>query len=379
MTTTNTSKFVTERIVSIDVLRGVTVAFMILVNNNGQDALAYRALNHAPWSGFTPTDLVFPTFLFIMGVSLVLSMAGRMERGVTRASLFPQALRRFALLLFWGLVVNGFPFLHLSTLRMYGVLQRFAVCYILGVLLLFTTRKVAVMAGLAAALLLGYWVLLRWVPVPGHGMPVRDFPLLEHDINLTAWIDRHVFPGRLYEGTRDPEGLLSDIPAFATVILGMIAGFWLRSTRSPQAKVIGILAASLVCLVAGSMWNISFPINKKLWTSSYVLFAGGWSLLGLAISYWLFDLRKIPARKVTPALVFGMNAITAYVFSELLSGAISVIRVSPTQSLERWTYLTIFKPIVSPAFGSILYSMCFVFVCWIPMYVLYRRKVFLKL
>jgi predicted acyltransferase len=138
---TNPASDGSQRILSIDVLRGITVGFMILVNNNGRDELAYRALNHSPWNGFTPTDLVFPTFLFIMGISLVLSLSGRLDRGATRVSLFSHALRRLALLIFWGLVVNGFPYFHLSTLRIYGVLQRFAVCYILGVLLLFLTRK----------------------------------------------------------------------------------------------------------------------------------------------------------------------------------------------------------------------------------------------
>jgi predicted acyltransferase len=368
-----------QRLLSIDVLRGITVGFMILVNNNGRDELAYRALNHSPWNGFTPTDLVFPTFLFIMGISLVLSLSGKLDRGTTKASVFLLALRRFALLIVWGLVVNGFPYFHLSTLRLYGVLQRFAVCYILGVLLLFVTRRVSIMAGLSVAILIGYWVLLRWVPVPGHGLPVRDFPLLDRDINLTAWIDRHVFPGRLFEGTRDPEGLLSDLPSFASVILGMIAAFWLRSARSPRVRVVGILLAAIVLLAGGLIWDVSFPINKKLWTSSYVLLAGGWSLFGLAISYYLFDIRKVPARWKTSALVFGMNAISAYVLSELLSSSLAAISVSPVQSLQQWIYLTVFHPIINPAFGSLIYSVCFVFVCWVPMYVLYRKKIFLKL
>ncbi len=368
-----------QRLVSIDVLRGVTVGFMILVNNNGSDDLAYRALNHSPWNGFTPTDLVFPTFLFIMGISLVLSMVGRLESGVSRASLFPHVLKRFALLILLGLIVNGFPYFHLETLRIYGVLQRFAVCYLLGVLLLFATRKISAMAAITVAILVGYWVLLRWVPVPGHGVPVRDFPLLDRDINLTAWIDRHVFPGRLFEGTRDPEGLLSDLPSFASMLLGMMTAFWLRSVRSSRTKLAGLLVASVALLAAGAIWNLSFPINKRLWTSSYVLFAGGWSLLGLAITYYLFDIRKIAVRRATFALVFGMNAISAYVLSELLCSAVNAIHISATQSLERWIYFTFFAPIVNPAFGSMLYSMCFVFVCWVPMYVLYRSKIFIKL
>lgn len=379
MTVTAPAQPATQRLLSVDALRGITVAFMILVNNNGSETASYRALNHAPWNGFTPTDLVFPTFMFIMGISLVLSLAGRLEKGATAADILPHAIRRFFLLLFFGLVVNGFPLFRLSTLRVYGVLQRFAVCYILAVLILLATRKVSVMVGIAAACLIGYWVLLRFVPIPGHGLPVRDFPLLDRDINLTAWLDRHIFPGRLYEGTRDPEGLLSDLPALATVLLGMITGIWIRTTRSPQAKALGLLAAAIVLLIAGYVWNFSFPINKKLWTSSYVLFAAGWSLLGLTIMWFLVEVRKVPARWFLPAFVFGMNAISAYVLSELLAGGISAIRITPQQSLQQWIYVHIFQSIGTPAIGSLLYSLAFVLVCWLPMFVLYRRKIFLKL
>ena len=382
MATTTTSPALStgNRLVSIDVLRGITIAFMILVNNNGSDTLSYRLLNHSPWNGCTPTDLVFPTFLFIMGISLVLSTYGRLARGATAGDILPHALRRFALLFLFGLIVNGFPFFDLSTLRIYGVLQRFAVCYIFAVLILLATRKVWAWVAITVALLLGYYILLRWVPVPGHGMPVRDIPLLDRDLNLTAWLDRHILPARrLYERTRDPEGLLSDLPSLATVLLGMVTAVWLRASRSPQAKAAGILVAGLVLIAAGYLWGFSFPINKKLWTSSYVLFAAGWSLLGLAFCFWAVEIRKLSTRFTLPALVFGMNAIAAYVLSELLASAIAAVKPYPNQNLEKWVYERVFQPIVNPAFGSLVYSLCFVFICWLPMYVLYRRRIFLKL
>ena len=377
MTLANPAQPASKRLISIDVLRGITVAFMILVNNGTE--FSYAPLHHAAWNGCTPTDLVFPTFMFIMGISLILSLFPQFERGATAASILPHAIRRFVLLLFFGLVVNGFPLFHFATLRIYGVLQRFAVCYILAVLILLVTRKASAFIGIAAACLIGYWILMRWVPVPGHGLPIRDFPLLDPDINLTAWLDRHIFPGRLYEGTRDPEGLLSDLPSLATVLLGMVTGVWIRTTRTPQAKTIGLLVASIALLIAGYLWGFSFPINKKLWTSSYVLFAAGWSLLGLTIAWFLIEVRKLPIAWFTPALVFGMNAISAYVFSELLAGALYAITPAPHQSLEQWIYSHIFQPIGTPAFASLLYSLAFVFVCWLPTYVLYRRKIFLKL
>jgi predicted acyltransferase len=369
----------TQRIVSIDVLRGLTVAFMILVNNNGSGTLSYRLLNHAPWNGFTPTDLVFPTFMFIMGISLVLSLSAKLERGATTSAILPAALRRFVLLLVFGLIVNGFPFFHLATLRIYGVLQRFAVCYILVVLLMLATRKVAIWGGIIVALLIGYWILLRHVSIPGHGLPGVDFPFMDRDLNLTAYIDRHVFPGRLYEGTRDPEGLLSDLPSLATVLLGMITGAWLRTTRSVESKAAGILAAGITFVLAGYAWSFTFPLNKKLWTSSFVLFAAGWSLLLLAVFYYLIEVRKDTGRWTMPALVFGMNAIASYVLSELLASVLSVVLVRPHYSVQNWLYDTLFRPIVNPAFGSLIYSLAFVLVCWLPMLILYRRKIFLKL
>jgi predicted acyltransferase len=368
-----------KRLVSIDVLRGVTVGFMILVNNNGNNDLAYRALNHSAWNGFTPTDLVFPTFLFIMGVSLVLSSASRLKQGASRGTYVLHVFRRFAVLFLLGLVVNGFPFFHLHTLRIYGVLQRIAVCYLLASLLLLVTRKLTPMVALTVGLLAGYWVLLRWVPVPGHGMPVRDFPLLDHNINLVAWLDRHIFPGRLYEGTRDPEGLLSDLPALASTLLGILTGLWLQRPSSPRSKAILFAVAALVLLLSGYIWGFSFPINKKLWTSSYVLFAGGWSLLLLAAAYFAFEVRGWPSRWTWPALVFGTNAITAYVFSELFSSVVSDFPGAPHQSIQVWAYRHLFEPLVNPAFGSLLYSLAFVLVCWLVVWPLYRNRIFLKL
>ncbi len=378
--TVNAPGKMSQRLLSIDVLRGVTVGFMILVNNNGNNDLAYGALNHSAWNGFTPTDLVFPTFLFIMGISLVLASGARMDRGDQTGISMGHVWRRFALLMFFGLVVNGFPYFHLGTLRIYGVLQRIAVCYLVVSLLLLRTRRIAALVMVASVLLVGYWVLLRWVPVPGYGIPFRDFALLDKDVNLVAWLDRHIFSSaRLFEHTRDPEGLLSDLPAVASTLLGVMAGLWLRGIRSPAAKAAGIAVAGLVLLVVGEVWGLWFPVNKKLWTSSYVLYAGGWSALLLAATYWAVEVRGWRGRWMQPALVLGTNAISAYVLSELLSSAVAVFRVSPQQSFQQWVYGRVFEPLGSSASGSLVYSLVFVLVCWIPMAVLYRKQIFLKL
>ncbi|MDW5265846.1 MULTISPECIES: acyltransferase family protein [Acidobacteriaceae] len=368
-----------SRLLSIDVMRGITVGFMILVNNNGQNNLAYRAMNHSPWSGFTPTDLVFPTFLFIMGVSIVLSFGARKAQSTPKSELLLHILRRFVLLVLLGLVVNGFPYFHLHTLRIYGVLQRIAVCYLLASLLQLLTDRVAPRIALFVLALAGYWVLLRWVPVPGHGMPGREFPLLDPDINLVAYVDRHIFPHRLFEGTRDPEGLLSDIPSFASTLLGMIAGWWLKSVRPSFDKVKGLVISGVLLLTAGLVWAQSFPINKKLWTSSYVLYAGGWSALILAACYFALEIKQWKGRWTYPWVVFGTNAITAYVLSELLSSAVAVFHVNSNQSFQQFVYSGFFYYIGTPAFGSLVYSIVFAAICWIPAWLLYRKRIFIKL
>ena len=367
------------RLLSIDVLRGLTVAFMILVNNNGNNDLAYRALNHSLWNGFTPTDLVFPTFLFIMGISMVLSFSAHRVKATSNAVMLTSIGRRFALLIFFGLVVNGFPYFHLDTLRIYGVLQRIAVCYLLAALLQLVTDRIAPRVVLFFAAVIGYWVLLRFVPVPGHGIPGRDFPLLDHDINLVAWLDRHIFPHRLFEKTRDPEGLLSDIPAFASTILGLLAGAWIKQARPAGQKLMGLFGAGIALAVAGLLWSQSFPINKKLWTSSYVLYAGGLSILLLAVAYYVIEVRQLRGRWTYPLLVFGTNAITAYVISELLSSAVAVFKVNQTQSFQVYVYSNYFIHLGTPAIGSLIYSLLFVAVCYIPAWLLYRKRIFIKL
>src|SRR5271170_5305440 len=197
------------RLLSLYVLRGLTIAFMILVNNNGDETVAYWPLKHAAWNGFTPTDLVFPTFLFLVGISTVFSTASRLAQGATRQSLFLHALRRSIILYLLGLVVNSFPFFHLHTMRFYGVLPRIAICYLVVASFYLISPGWRGKAAFAVAALVAYWILMRFVPVPGYGVPTHDVPLLDHDANLTAWLDRQIFSAsHLYEQTRDPEGLL---------------------------------------------------------------------------------------------------------------------------------------------------------------------------
>ena len=309
-----------RRLVSLDVARGITIAFMILVNNGGSGKYSYHQLEHSAWNGWTLTDLVFPSFLFIAGISIVLSTETRLARGESKTTLRLHVLRRSVILFLLGLVVNSFPLFHLGTLRIYGVLQRIAICFFLASLLYLWNSRAWVAATTAIVALLGYWILMRWVPIPGIGVPTHSVPLLDPNQNWVAYLDRKLLSGHLYEGVRDPEGLLSDIPAMGTILFGVLTGIWLRRPKSLSTKAAGLLGAAISGLVLGEIWNVWFPINKKLWTSSYVLFAAGCTLLLLAICFYAVEIKKWTRGWTYPWLVFGSNAITAYVFSELLAG-----------------------------------------------------------
>jgi predicted acyltransferase len=354
---------------------------MILVNNGGSGKYSYSQLEHSAWNGWTLTDLVFPSFLFMAGVSIVLSTETRLARGESKTTLRLHVLKRSVILFLLGLLVNTFPLFHLGTIRIYGVLQRIAVCFFLASLLYLWNNKAWVFVSTAVVALLGYWVLMRWVPIPGIGVPTVDVPLLDPNQNWVAWLDRKLLMGHLYEGVRDPEGLLSDIPSMGTILLGVLAGKWLRQPVTLGKKAAGLLSASIAGLVLGNIWNIWFPINKKLWTSSYVLFAAGCTLLLLAICFYAVEIKQWTRGWTYPWLVFGSNAISAYVLSELLAGAIDSVFIRDGAhpiSLQQYIYNHFYYPLVNPSFGSLLYSLSFVLVCFIPILVLYRKKIFIK-
>src|SRR5271165_3498355 len=242
------------RMLSLDVLRGLDIGFMILVNNNGDGSRAYWALKHADWNGFTPTDLVFPTFLFLVGISTVFSTESRLARGESKQSIFLHTLRRTIILYLFGLVVNSFPFFNLHTMRFYGVLPRIAICYFFVATLYLISPEWRDKVALLVAALIGYWLLMRFVPVPGYGLPGRDVPLLDHDGNLAAWLDRQIFSAsHLYERTRDPEGLLSTIPALGTALIGILTGIWLHTSHPLVRKARGIAIAGTSGVLLGGI------------------------------------------------------------------------------------------------------------------------------
>ena len=306
-----------SRLFSLDVFRGATIAAMILVNNPGID-FPYAPLNHSKWNGWTPTDLIFPFFLFIVGVSLTLSFRSRLQRGESKRTLLLHSLRRSAIIFLIGLFLNGLPYFHLATWRVAGVLQRIAIAYLAAavITLHFKARGIAIWI---AGLLVGYWVAMRFIPVPGFGMPGTDMPLLAPDANMSWYLDNRFLPGRMYEKTRDPEGILSTFPAIATAFIGVLTGEWLATLRDARQRAAGMLVFGIAGMLAGRLWNIWFPINKKLWTSSFVLFTAGCALVCLAVCYWVSDVKLHRGLWTKPFLVFGTNAIAAYVLADLIS------------------------------------------------------------
>jgi len=349
------------------VFRGATIAAMILVNNPG-NTVSYWPLRHAKWNGWTPTDLIFPFFLFIVGVSLVLSFQSRLRRGDSTRSLVWHTAKRTPIIFALGLLLNGLPSFHLATWRIPGVLQRIALAYFAAAMITLCCKTYA-RALWIAALLAGYWLLMRYVPVPGYGVPGRDVPFLDPNANLAAYLDRKLMMGHLYEATRDPEGLLSTLPAIATTLCGVLTGEWLGSNHSRLQKMARMFAAGAIALVAGEIWSIWFPINKNLWTSSYVLFTAGCALLCLAICYWITDIQQHQGWWTKPLVIFGRNAIAAYVLGEL---------VGVPFRWQDYIFQHGFAPGFSPAMASLLYSLTIVGLCFLPMWWMYRRKIFLK-
>jgi predicted acyltransferase len=360
------------RLVSLDVFRGLTMAGMVIVNNPGDWGTVYWPLLHAEWHGCTPTDLIFPFFLFIVGVSITLS-----KKSAGWGSILRRALAIFAL----GLFLAGYPRFDPSRWRIPGVLQRIAICYLAAASLYrlsaASVRTQAVVAGsVAAVLALGYWAIMTLVPPPG-GLAGDLSP----DGNLGAWLDRALLGGHLWRPRWDPEGLLSTIPAISTTLLGILAGLCLRSRWTGSQKTVILSIAGGLLVAIGLAWNIVFPINKALWTSSYVAVTAGCAALLLALCYWLIDVRGW-RRGTTPLVILGVNAITLFVVSGLLVKTLALIRVDGPDGREigagRWIYSTLFVPLASPRNASLLYALANLAVLFAPLAWMYRRRLFLR-
>lgn len=368
-----------NRLLSLDAFRGITIAAMLLVNNPGTWSAIYPPLRHAPWHGWTPTDLIFPFFLFIAGTAMTFSFGKLREAGMPRGALMKKVARRSLILFGLGLLLHGFPnYLDLSTLRIPGVLQRIALAYFAAsAIALFLARRAQIAA--AALLLLGYWALLTLVPVPGSGAGV-----LEPGRDLGAYIDRLVFTEDhlwVWSRTWDPEGLLGTLPAVATTLTGVFAGVWLRSARAATPKTVGLIFAGVAAVVAGLVWDAWFPINKNLWTSSYVAFTSGMACLALALCYWLIDVRGHRAW-AKPFVVYGVNAIAAFFLSSLMARTLTLVRVPAGDGnapLKTYIFDHFFAAWASPVNASLAFAISYVLLWLGVLWWLYRRRIFIKI
>jgi predicted acyltransferase len=370
-----------SRLASLDAFRGMTIAGMLLVNNPGSWSHVYAPLRHAPWHGWTPTDLIFPFFLFIVGVAMSYSFAGPLARGEPRGRLLGRAAKRAALLVALGLVLQSYPWwgYDYATLRIPGVLQRIGLVFLLAApLVLWAGRRGQAVA--AALLLVGYWAAMRWVPVPGIGAGVW-----EPGQDLGAYLDRAAFgTAHLWRqaGTWDPEGLLSTLPALATTLIGVLTGGWMRERRNAAGMLLGLMLAGAALMVLGSVWAWSFPVNKNLWTSSYVLLTAGIAMQTLAACYWLLDVKGWRAWAY-PFTVFGTNAIAAFFLSGLVARAMITHRVpsgaaGDTVTLKAALYEPLLASWLQPLHASLAFAVAYTALWLGAMAVLYHRRIFIR-
>ena len=402
-TLAGTPKPVRERLLSLDTFRGLTVAGMLLVNNPGTWSAIFPPLQHAEWHGWTPTDLIFPFFLFIVGITTELSLGARRARGDDTGAIVRQILRRGALIFLFGLLLNWSPFFQWGTiegianptfgdrvlyrlehLRVMGVLQRIGLAYILSALLtLRTTLRQQVV--ILAAMLYGYWFAMTLLPVPGTGelgVALLDKP----GATLDAWLDRVLLtPKHLWSGgggLRDPEGLFSTIPAAGTAMLGVLAGRWIgQRQRGIHERLSGLFAAGAIAMMLGLMWHWSFPINKSLWTSSYTLFTAGMASVSLATVMWVVDVHGWRAW-TKPFVVYGLNPMLAFLGSGLMARYIYSIQKVTVDgkpvALETAIYQTAFASWLTPRVASLAFALAFVAFWYAILWVFYKRNIVFK-
>jgi len=374
-----------KRLTSLDVFRGITITGMILVNMAGVSDQVYPPLLHADWNGCTPTDLVFPFFLFIIGVAIAFSFSkykeNKLTLGLGHTLPLGRILRRSAILFALGLLLNGFWNYNWSTIRIMGVLQRISLAYLLATLVILKLPRKGQWA-IALLLLLGYWLAMSFIPVPGYGVGN-----LSRDGNLGAYLDRliigtaHLYKGDNFNSMGDPEGLFSTLPAVVSVLLGCFTGDWLRKQPVNSRTSMDLVLVGLSGLVIGEVWGFWFPINKKLWTSSYVVFTAGWALLLLAACYELIEVRGL-RRWGKPFEIMGLNAIFAFVASVLMIKILVKTHIGTGEKAPTtytWIYEHVFVPWAGAMNGSLFFAMVTVLFWWVVLYGMYRQRWFVKI
>ncbi len=367
---------VNERLQSLDVFRGITVAAMILVNNPGDWSNVYTPLLHAPWHGCTPTDLIFPFFLFSVGVSIPLAYQAKKKSGFT-GSLFFRIVKRTSIIFSLGLLLSLFPKFNFETVRIPGVLQRISIVFCACALLYLSTSWLFQLR-LFIVLLVGYYLLMTLVPVPGVGAAN-----LNPETNLAAWLDHTLLNGHLWKQSKtwDPEGILSTVPAIATGISGMLVGVLITSLQANSERVNWLFFAGAALIVLGLIWSLAFPINKSLWTSSYVLYTSGIAMQFLAFFYWLIDVLGYKKWSL-PFVWFGVNALAAFVASGLLVKILVRIEIPTNEAshISVWSFIykSLFASWLSPTNASLSFALLWVAFFGILLRTLYKKKIIIK-
>lgn len=373
------------RLLSLDVFRGITVAAMILVNNPGDWGHIYAPLEHAEWNGCTPTDLIFPFFLFIVGVSISYALGSKKEIAADHNKLLITAAKRALILFLLGLVIHAFrpllkdPSTVLQTLRIPGVLQRIALVFFITAFM-FVKTSTRTQFITFVVILISYWIIMTFIPVPGFGTAN-----LQPETNIGAWLDRTVFTeAHLWSSSKtwDPEGLLGTLPAVATGLFGLLTGTWLkRKDREDSVKISWMFSVGFLAVIIGLLWDLFFPINKALWTSSYVLFAGGLATISLAFCYWIIDVNQYKSA-TKPFVVFGVNAIAVFFLSAIVPQIINLIKIEKPDGTILgaipYAYQTFIAPHFSPANASLVYAVTFVLIWLLTLWVMYNKKIIIK-
>ncbi|HEX5111822.1 MAG TPA: heparan-alpha-glucosaminide N-acetyltransferase domain-containing protein [Saprospiraceae bacterium] len=359
-----------NRLIFLDAMRGFTIAAMILVNFPGNEEYVFSPLRHTVWNGLTPTDLIAPFFLFIVGISIVLSYGKRLEKGDSKGDLYKKIFWRFVKIYALGISLNLLPDFDFSELRYTGVLPRIALVF-LPCAFIFLNTSFRQQVWIGVLILVAYWLAMTLIPTPGVGKV-----MLDPGVNLAAWVDSKYLPGRMWQGTWDPEGILSTFPAIVTGITGLLAGHLLISKRTPTDKVIYLMIFGLISGVAGYVWGLTFPVNENLWTSSFVLVTSGMAAMILGATYYVVDIRGFTGW-VNPGIIFGANAIGVYVLADLLALIFYVFPMgSATLNIHLTEAMTNFG--IPPRLSSCCYALFFLCVNFIPAYFLYKKKIFIK-
>lgn len=360
-----------NRLISLDALRGFTIAAMLMVNFPGSDEHVFFTLRHTKWNGLSFTDLVAPIFLFVVGVSIVFAYSKRKQDDSPKGELYKKIIMRSLKIFAVGMFLNLMPTFDFSDVRWTGTLHRIAFVF-LGCALLFLNTDWKQQAWVCALILVGYWLALTLIPTPGIGKV-----MLEPGVNLVAWFDSKFLPGKMWQGTWDPESILSTFPSIASGITGMLAGRLLQSDFTPNEKVNYLMTAGVFSAALGYLWGLGFPVNENLWTSSFVLVTSGCACLLLGALYFMVDiLGKTKGTQV--GIIFGANAIAVYVLGDILALFFYGAKFGG-YSLNQHVVNGLIGMGIAPNLASLMYALFFVSVNFIPAYILYRKKIFIKL